>query len=70
MVAGVWAELSRKGIPVILVFSEDDAMTLSGGNREQAFASAREQYAEWGVDVEIGPGAAFHNRDLAPLLAG
>jgi L-rhamnose isomerase len=50
--AGVRAELSREGIPVILVFSEDDAMTLSGGNGEQAFVTAREQYADWGVDVE------------------
>ena len=27
-------------------------MTSSGGNVERAFASAKEQYAEWGVDVD------------------
>jgi L-rhamnose isomerase len=52
MPAGVRAELSREGIEVILASSEDEAMALSGENRERAFASAREQYAEWGVDVE------------------
>ena len=27
-------------------------MTFSGGNTERAFASATDQYAEWGVDVD------------------
>ena len=27
-------------------------MTSPGGNTERAFASAKEQYAEWGVDVD------------------
>ena len=28
-------------------------MTSSGGNIERAFASAKDQYAEWGVDVDL-----------------
>ena len=36
----------------ILEGLQDGVMTSPGGNVERAFASAKEQYAEWGVDVD------------------
>ena len=37
-------------------------MASSGTMLERAFALAKEQYAEWGVDAEAGSGAALDRR--------
>ena len=49
---------------------KDTVMASPGTNVEAAFEQAKEQYAEWGVDVDAALRPAVDRRDLAALLAG